>query len=304
MCSKSPARSRLRRICRARVRWGGGNLPFGYGRGTLTRARHNLPEARMTESNWWQRGVIYQIYPWSFRDANGDGIGDLKGIEHELDYLVWLGVDAVWISPVYPSPMADFGYDVADYCGIDPLFGTLADFDALIAEAHRRKLKVILDFVPNHSSIAHPWFAESRSSRTSPKRDWYIWRDPAPGGGPPNNWLSNFGGPAWRFDETPPQYFFPAFLKEQPDLNWRNPEVQHAMHDVLRFWMRRGVDGFRVDVIYHIIKDDQFRDNPRNPDYRPGMNPHHEFLATYIADRPEVHDIIGGMRKVVDEFPG
>ena len=257
------------------------------------------------QHEWWQTGVVYQVYPRSFMDADGDGVGDLPGVISRLDYLQWLGVDAVWLSPIYPSPMADFGYDVSDYCDVHPLFGTLADFDRLVDEAHRRGLKVILDFVPNHTSDRHPWFAESRSSRASAKRDWYIWRDPAPGGGPPNNWLSNFGGPAWRLDEATGQYYFHAFLKEQPDLNWRNPEVQRAMHDVLRFWMNRGVDGFRVDVIYHIVKDDQFRDNPRNPDYKPGtQNPHHEFLATYVADRPEVHEIIAGMRRVVDEYPG
>ncbi len=254
------------------------------------------------QHEWWQRGIVYQIYPRSFRDHSGDGVGDLPGVIEKLDYLQWLGIDALWLSPIYPSPMADFGYDVSDYCDIHPLFGTLADFDRLLAEAHRRGLKVILDFVPNHTSDQHPWFVESNSSRTNPKRNWYIWRDPAPGGGPPNNWLSNFGGPAWRFDESTGQYYFHAFLAQQPDLNWRNPEVQQAMFNVLRFWLDRGVDGFRVDVIYHIVKDDQFRDNPRNPNYKPGQNPHHEFLATYIADRPEVHDIIGGMRKVIDEY--
>ena len=253
---------------------------------------------------WWQRGIVYQVYPRSFLDGDGDGVGDLRGVAAKLDYLQWLGVDAVWLSPIYPSPMADFGYDVADYCDVHPLFGTLADFDRLLAEAHRRDLKVILDFVPNHTSDEHPWFAESRSSRNSPKRDWYIWRDPGSNGGPPNNWLSNFGGPAWTLDPATGQYYFHAFLNKQPDLNWRNPEVQRAMHDVLRFWMDRGVDGFRVDVIYHIVKDDQFRDNPRNPEYRPGQNPHHEFLATYTADRPDVHGIIAGMRKVIDEYPG
>jgi alpha-glucosidase len=253
---------------------------------------------------WWQTGIIYQIYPRSFMDASGDGVGDLRGVINRLDYLCWLGIDAIWLSPIYPSPMADFGYDVSDYCDVHPLFGSLKDFDELVAAAHACGLKVILDFVPNHTSDQHPWFRESRSSRDNPKRDWYLWRDPALGGGPPNNWLSTFGGPAWRLDEATGQYYFHAFLKEQPDLNWRNPEVQRAMHDVLRFWMNRGVDGFRVDVIYHIVKDDQFRDNPRNPDYRPGQNPHHEFFATYITDRPEVHDIIAGMRKVIDAFPG
>jgi alpha-glucosidase len=170
----------------------------------------------MSEATWWKRGVVYQIYPRSFQDTNGDGVGDLRGIIERLDYLSWLGVDAIWISPIYPSPMADFGYDVADYCNIDPLFGTLQDFDALLSEAHRRGLKVILDFVPNHTSDQHPWFAESRSSHDSAKRDFYIWRDPAPDGGPPNNWISNFGGSAWEYDEKSGQYYYHAFLKEQP----------------------------------------------------------------------------------------
>ena len=256
------------------------------------------------DHEWWQKGVIYQIYPRSFADANGDGVGDLNGVRSRLDYLQGLGVDCIWLSPIYPSPMADFGYDVSDYCDVHPLFGTLADFDALLADVHARGMKLLLDFVPNHTSDEHPWFAASRSSRDDPKRDWYIWRDPAPGGGPPNNWLSNFGGPAWRLDPTTGQYYFHAFLAKQPDVNWRNPDLRRAMLDVLRFWLDRGVDGFRVDVIYHIVKDDQFRDNPRNPNYRPGTNPHHEFLATYITDRPEVHDVIAEMRAVVDGYPG
>lgn len=256
----------------------------------------------MTDTVWWKRGTVYQVYPRSFQDTNGDGVGDLPGITARLDYLAWLGVDAVWISPVYPSPMADFGYDVADYCGIDPLFGTLADFDALVAEAHRRRLKVILDFVPNHSSIAHPWFSESRSSRASPKRDWYIWRDPAPDGGPPNNWLSNFGGPAWTLDAATGQYYYHAFLAEQPDLNWRNPAVRAAMHDVLRFWLERGVDGFRVDVIWHLMKDAGFRDNPANPDYAPGAPEINRFTQVYSADRPEIFDVIAGMRAVLRDY--
>jgi alpha-glucosidase len=258
----------------------------------------------MTEQHeWWQTGVIYQIYPRSFMDSNGDGVGDLRGVLARLDHLQWLGVDALWLSPIYPSPMADFGYDISDYCDVHPLFGNLADFDALLAEAHRRGLKVILDFVPNHTSDQHPWFKEARSSRTNAKRDWYIWRDPAPGGGPPNNWLSNFGGSAWQLDPATGQYYYHAFLKEQPDLNWRNPELRRAMHDVLRFWLDRGVDGFRVDVIWHIVKDEQFRDNPRNAEYRPGQNPHHEFVSTYEADQPEVHTIIAEMRQVLDAYP-
>ena len=254
------------------------------------------------ETVWWKRGTVYQVYPRSFQDTNHDGIGDLKGITRRLDYLAWLGVDAVWISPIYPSPMADFGYDVADYCGVDPIFGHVADFAELVAEAHRHKLKVILDFVPNHSSIDHPWFAESRSSRGNPRRDWYIWRDPAPDGGPPNNWLSNFGGPAWTRDEATGQYYYHAFLPEQPDLNWRNPAVREAMHDVLRFWLDRGVDGFRVDVIWHLIKDEGFRDNPENPDFLPHLPEINRFTQVYSADRPEVLDVIAEMRRVLDAY--
>lgn len=251
---------------------------------------------------WWERGIIYQIYPRSFMDQNGDGVGDLAGIRAKLDYLQWLGVDALWISPIYPSPMADFGYDISDYTGIDPRFGTLAEFDELVSDTHRRGLKILLDYVPNHSSDRHPWFSEARASRASAKRDWYIWRDPAPDGGPPNNWRSNFGGSAWQWDETTRQFYYHAFLKEQPDLNWRNPAVRAAMLDVLRFWLARGVDGFRVDVMHHIIKDTEFRDNPINPDYRPGMSPYRELLTTYSADRPEVHDIVMEMRRVIEEF--
>jgi len=253
-------------------------------------------------ARWWQRGVIYQIYPRSFADSNGDGIGDLRGILQQLEYLEWLGVDVIWLSPIYPSPMCDFGYDVSDYTGVHPIFGTLKDFDELLGSAHRRGIKVLLDFVPNHTSDQHPWFLESQSSRSSGTRDWYIWRDPAPGGGPPNNWLSTFGGSAWSWDAKTEQYYYHAYLKEQPDLNWRNPSVRDAMHGVMRFWLDRGVDGFRVDVIWHLIKDEQFRSNPPNPDYRPGQWPYHQMLATYTTDRPEVHEIIAGMRRVLDDY--
>ena len=256
----------------------------------------------MTDA-WWKSAVLYQIYPRSFQDTDGDGVGDLKGIRRRLPHLTELGADALWLSPIFTSPMADFGYDVADYTAIDPLFGSMADFDALLADAHARGLKVILDFVPNHSSDQHPWFKQSRSSRDNPKRDWYIWRDPAPDGGPPNNWLSEFGGRAWEYDAGTGQYYYHAFLKQQPDLNWRNPEVVAAMHDVLRFWLKRGVDGFRLDAIWHLIKDDQFRDNPDNPDFRPGDQPLRALLPLYSGDRPEVHDALRGMRKVIDEFP-
>jgi len=251
---------------------------------------------------WWQTAAVYQIYPRSFQDGNGDGVGDLPGILRRLPYLVDLGVDAIWLSPIFPSSMADFGYDISDYCNIDPLFGTLADFDALREAAHRYGLKLILDFVPNHTSDRHPWFLESRASRHNGKRDWYIWRDPAPGGGPPNNWLSDFGGLAWQYDARTKQYYCHTFLSAQPDLNWRNPTLRAAMYDVMRFWLERGVDGFRVDVIWHLIKDDQFRDNPKNPTYRAGEPPHHAVLPLYTADRPEVHGIIREMRAVLDEF--
>jgi alpha-glucosidase len=251
----------------------------------------------MQETSWWQRAVIYEVYPRSFQDSNGDGVGDLKGILDRLDYLAALGVDAVWITPIYPSPMADFGYDVANYCDIDPLFGTLTGFDRLLEEVHRRGLRMILDFVPNHTSVEHPWFVESRSSRSNPKRDWYLWRDE------PNNWLSNFGGSAWEHDATTAQYYLHSFLKEQPDLNWRNPEVRTAMYNSLRFWLERGVDGFRVDVMWLLIKDDLFRDNPPNPGYRPGGLESHMFLPDNNSNRPEVIQVVEEMRGVLDEFP-
>jgi alpha-glucosidase len=251
---------------------------------------------------WWQTAVIYQIYPRSFQDSNGDGIGDVAGIKRRLPYLVQLGVDAIWLSPIYPSPMADFGYDVANYTDIDPAFGTLADFDSLLAEAHRHGIKIILDLVPDHTSDQHPWFVESRTSRDSAKRDWYIWRDPARDGGPPNNWLSEFGGSAWELDPHTGQYYCHTFLSVQPDLNWWNPDVRAAMYDVMRFWLARGVDGFRVDVIWHLIKDREFRDNPPNPAFRPGQPLHQSLAPLYTTDRPEVHDVIRQMRMIVDEF--
>lgn len=252
--------------------------------------------------SWWRSGVIYQVYPRSFQDSDGDGIGDLRGIERRLDHLVDLGVDALWLSPIFPSPMADFGYDVADYCDIDRRFGTLEDFDRLLAAAHGRGLKLLLDFVPNHSSDRHPWFVESRSSRDNPKRDWYIWRDPAPDGGPPNNWISDFGGSAWQWDEATGQYYYHAFLKEQPDLNWRNPDLRAAMLDVLRFWFDRGVDGFRIDVLWHMIKAPDFPDNPANPDYRHGMGEMFSVLQLHSTDQPEVHAIAAEMRAIADDY--
>lgn len=251
---------------------------------------------------WWKTGVIYQVYPRSFMDANNDGIGDLQGIIGKLDYLQWLGIRALWISPIYPSPMADFGYDIADYTAIDAQFGTMADFDQLLQEAHRRELKVILDLVPNHTSDRHPWFIESRSSKNSPKRDWYIWHDGTADGSPPNNWKSVFGGDAWEWDGHTQQYYYHGFLKEQPDLNWWNPDVQEAMFDVMRFWLDKGVDGFRVDVIWHLIKDRQLRDNPPNPDYDDTQSTYNQLLPAYSTDQPEVHDIVQKMRQVVDVY--
>src|SRR5579871_2054920 len=245
---------------------------------------------------WWHGGVIYQIYPRSFQDSNGDGIGDLHGIVSRLDYLNngsehSLGIDAIWLSPTFPSPMKDFGYDVSDYRGVHPDFGDLAAMDELIAACHARGIRLLLDYVPNHSSDQHPWFLASRSSRSDAKRDWYYWRDAAPGGGPPNNWLSAFGGGAWTWDGHTGQYYLHSFLKEQPDLNWRNPEVVHAIFDAMRFWLDRGVDGFRMDVLWLLIKDDQYRDNPPN-------------LPLYTADRPEVHAIVAEMRGILASYPG
>lgn len=246
-------------------------------------------------------GILYQVYPRSFQDSNGDGVGDLRGVIERLPYLAELGVNALWLSPIFPSPMEDFGYDISDYTGIDPLFGTDDDFDALIAAAHKLDLKVILDLVPNHTSDQHPWFVESRSSKNNPRRDWYIWRDGGEGG-PPNNWLSEFGGSSWEFDKQTGQYYYHAFLRSQPDLNWRNREVREAIHDVMRFWLRRGVDGFRVDVMWHLIKDELLRDNPPNPDYGPGQQPYQQLIPLYSTDRPEVHDVIAELRLVVEEF--
>ncbi len=258
---------------------------------------------------WWQTAVIYQIYPRSFQDGNADGVGDLTGILSRLDYLVELGVDALWVSPFYPSPMADFGYDVADYCGVDPMFGTIAEFDALLARAHGLGLKVILDFVPNHTSDRHPWFVESRSSRENAKRDWYLWRDPAEGDGPPevrlpNNWMSHFGGPGWTYDEPTGQFYMHSFLAQQPDLNWRNAEVREAMYGAMRFWLDKGVDGFRMDVLWLLIKDGQFRDNPVNPEWKPGASSFGRCLPLYTANRPETHEIVAEMRSLLDSYSG
>jgi alpha-glucosidase len=249
---------------------------------------------------WLQRGAIYQVYPRSFQDANGDGVGDLPGVRARLPYLQALGVEAVWLSPFYRSPMADFGYDVSDHCDVDPRFGTLADFDALAEEARRLGLRLILDYVPNHTSIEHPWF------RAHP--DWYLWRDGTPDT-PPTNWVSNFGGSAWAWDDARGAWYYHAYLPEQPDLNWRNPELRAAMLDVLRFWCDHGADGFRIDALRQCIKDDQWRDNPPNPAWREGDDPYAALIPEYTTDRDEVlelvalfRDAIGPQRALIGEL--
>jgi len=261
----------------------------------------------MSEHPWWQTTVIYQIYPRSFQDTTGNGIGDLPGITSRLDYLAdTLGVGAIWISPFYPSPMADFGYDVSDYTDVHPMFGTLSDFDDLLVAAHRRGLEVIVDWVPNHSSDEHPWFVESRSSRDNPKRDWYVWRDPKPDGSLPNNWLSSFGGPAWEYDDTTGQYYLHSFLAKQPDLNWRNPEVQGAMFDGIRFWLDRGVDGFRIDVAHLIMKDPELRDNPPAPEgWQNRFKSHGEYdswLHVHDKGHPDIHQVFRDFRALLDSY--
>jgi alpha-glucosidase len=255
-----------------------------------------------TNHSWWQHHVIYQIYPRSFQDSNGDGVGDLNGIVKRLDYLKNLGVRTIWITPIYPSPMADFGYDISDYTSVHPIFGNMNDFDRLLNEVHQREMKLLLDLVPNHTSDKHPWFIESRSSRDNPKRNWYVWHDGSPDDGPPNNWRAAFGGSAWQWDVATQQYYYHAFLKEQPDLNWRNPDVQHAVFEVMRFWLKKGVDGFRIDVLWHLIKDEQFRDNPVNPDYLPYMATCDELLPLYSTDQYEVHDVVKKMRALLNGF--
>jgi alpha-glucosidase len=239
---------------------------------------------------WWRDAVVYQVYPRSFADGDGNGVGDLRGIRSRLDHIRDLGVDAIWISPVFRSPMADAGYDISDYTDIDPIFGDLAEMDALITEAHARDVRVLLDFVPNHTSDRHPWFIESRSSRVNPKRDWYIWRDE------PNNWRSALGsGSAWTWDEGTGQYYLHLFLPAQPDLNWRNPEVVEAMHGVLRFWLDRGIDGFRIDVVHCIGKDPSFADDHRCAAGEP---------LSRFNDQPYTHELLRGIRRLVDSYPG
>jgi alpha-glucosidase len=262
-------------------------------------AQASSPAVDAKGQQWWQHAVFYEIYPRSFADSNNDGVGDLKGITSKLDYLKDLGVDAIWITPCFPSPQVDFGYDVSDYENIDPMYGTLADFDTLVSEAKKRGIRIILDFVVNHSSDRHPWFIDSKSSRTAEHRDWYIWRDGKGPGQPPNNWTSDFGGSAWKFDPTTNQYYYHYFYAEQPDLNWRNPAVKDAMFDVTRWWYRRGVAGFRLDAVDTLYEDPELHDNP----ILPGKNAYGDPLEdnTYNTKLPEVHDTLRDLRKVADE---
>ncbi len=272
----------------------------------------------MTTLKWWQTAVFYQIYPRSFADGNGDGIGDLKGMTARLDYLKELGIDALWLSPHYPSPQWDCGYDISDYTSVAPEYGTVEEFRHFLNAAHARGIRVILDLVLNHTSDQHPWFLESRSSRDNPKRDWYVWVDPKPDGSPPNNWYSTFGGPAWEYDETTQSYYYHFFFKQQPDLNWRNPQVKAAMFDAVRFWLNMGVDGFRLDAIGTIYED------PALPDHQAGMTqeelmkrsaqaktteewqellPVWKEIFHYQHDQPGVHELMKELRALVDEYP-
>jgi len=263
------------------------------------------PDKRVMQksaADWWKLAVYYEIYPRSFYDTNGDGIGDLNGITAKLDYLQDLGVDAIWITPFYPSPQVDFGYDVSDYENVDPQFGTLADFDRLVQEAHKRDIKVICDYVINHTSDQHPFFKESRSSRDNPKRDWYVWHDPKPNGDPPNNWSSAFGPTAWTIDEKTKQYYYHFFYAEQPDLNWRNQEVANAMFNSVRFWFKRGVDGFRVDAIDTLFEDPQLRDNPVTNKLREGSKTEYQQEHKYNEYLTENHSRFKDLRAVADEF--
>ena len=259
------------------------------------------------ETPWWRGAAIYQIYPRSFADSNGDGIGDLIGITAHLDHVAALGVDAIWISPFYTSPMKDFGYDVSDYCGVDPIFGTLDDFDALVARAHQLGLKVIVDQVYAHTSDQHGWFAESRATRTNSRSDWYVWVDPKPDGTPPNNWQSVFGGPAWTWDARRAQYYMHTFLKEQPQLNVHLAEVQDALLDTARFWLNRGVDGFRLDALNHAMADPLLRDNPPAPapesgDAKPRTRPFDFQHKLHSQSQPGVVGFIEKIAQVCDDY--
>ncbi len=261
----------------------------------------------MSDSDWWRGGIIYQIYPRSFYDSNNDGVGDIAGIIEKLDYVASIGVDAIWISPFFASPMKDFGYDVSDYTSIEPVFGTMHDFDALLAEAKKRNIKTMIDLVLSHTSDQHEWFEESRSSRDNPKADWYVWADPKPDGTPPNNWLSIFGGTAWEWDTTRRQYYMHNFLSSQPDLNYHNPEVRKVMLEVAEFWLERGVEGFRMDTSNYYFHDSQLRDNPPNDgpllDYVPESNPYNMQQHIYNKTQPESLRFLEDLRALLDKYP-
>ncbi|MBO9433083.1 DUF3459 domain-containing protein [Ruegeria sp. R13_0] len=270
----------------------------------------DLSNSTKAPSDWWRGGVIYQIYPRSFQDSNGDGIGDLKGITQRLDYIASLGVDAIWISPFFKSPMKDFGYDVSDYRDVDPMFGSLEDFQELLGQAHAKGLKVMIDLVLSHTSDQHPWFSESRASRDNPKSDWYVWADPKPDGTPPNNWLSIFGGSAWQWDPRRLQYYLHNFLTSQPDLNFHCEQVQDALLDVARFWLEMGVDGFRLDTINFYFHDKQLRDNPalpveeRNASIAPAVNPYNHQNHLYSKSQPENIAFLERLRALTNEYEG
>ncbi len=272
------------------------------------KANFDMGKTLVADPGWWRGAVIYQIYPRSFQDSNGDGIGDLPGITQRLPYVASLGVDAIWISPFFTSPMKDFGYDVSDYCDVDPMFGTLSDFDDLVATAHRLGLRVMIDLVLSHTSDQHPWFAQSRASRDNAKADWFVWADPKEDGTPPNNWLSIFGGSAWQWDARREQYYLHNFLVSQPDLNFHCPDVQDALLDVVRFWLDRGVDGFRLDTINFYVHDKELRSNPalpvdqRDDSIAPRVNPYNHQLHVYSKNRPENLDFLKRFRAVLDKY--
>jgi alpha-glucosidase len=255
----------------------------------------------MIDGAWWRDGVLYQIYPRSYADSDGDGIGDLQGVRSRLDHLQWLGIDGIWLNPTMPSPNDDWGYDVADYCGVHPDLGTLDDLDALVADARGRGIRVLLDLVPNHTSDRHEWFVEALGNRDAAHRDYYVWADPAPDGGPPNNWIGAFGGGAWTLDEATGQYYLHNFLPSQPDLNWWNPEVRTAFDDVLRFWFDRGVAGFRIDVCHAIIKDQELRDDPAPTEADHPEVRKRGLKQVFSMNRPEVHEVLRRWRALADE---
>jgi alpha-glucosidase len=261
-----------------------------------------IEDVQEQKAGWWRRAVIYEIALISFQDTNGDGRGDLPGLLQRVEYLKWLGVDAVWLTPIQKSPMRDFGYDIANYCAIDPAFGTMEDFDRLLQALHQAGIRLILDLVPNHTSSDHPWFRESSSSRSGEKAEFYLWSDAGENGGPPNNWQSRFGGSAWEWSEERRQFYCHSFLVEQPDLNWRNEAVRQAIAEVMRFWLRRGVDGFRVDASAVLIKDPLLRDNPANPDADEKTPPPQRQVPVFTDDRPETMGCIEMLRQVLDEF--